>query len=119
MNVVLAVRAEVAPVAVIVLAPEVWSTTDTVPELMLQVPAPPLPAVPPAVVPVVHVKDVVENMVVATVIDSPLPKPVSLKVPEIDCVGKPKLLPLALNEIFDVMVKGVLTELVPSVTTMV
>jgi hypothetical protein len=113
-----AVNAEVAPVAVMVFAPPVWSTTVPMADVNLQDPAP-VVLEPPGVVPVVHVTEVVVNIVVAIVTDSPLPKPVSVKVSEIDCPGKPKLLPEALIETLDVMVKGVLTEFVPSDTTMV
>jgi hypothetical protein len=75
-------------------------------------------AVPPSVVPVVHEYVVVVHIGVATDTDSPEPKPVIEMVPAIACSGNPKLLPVALNETFGVMLNGDVTVLVPSDTTM-
>jgi hypothetical protein len=123
-NDVVAVNAEVPPVAVIVLAPPVMSAID-VETATVQDPAPELAA--PAtdtcsgVVPVVHVKGVVVHIGVVIVTASPEPKPVTARVPVIASSGKPKLyVPVVLVNVTDgVMVYGVLTVVVPSVVTMV
>jgi hypothetical protein len=120
--VVVAVRPEVAPVAVIDFAPAVESEAINEPIVITHDPAP-VVLVPPGVVPVVHVgvpKDAAVNALVATETLSPEPKPVIVKVPvPTFCSGNPKAEPLALNEIFCVIVNGVLTVFVPSLTTMV
>ena len=112
MYVVVATRPEVDPVAVIVFAPPVVSAT-------ISVPGP--KSVQDPVVPVVQVNDVVVNAVVVPVTVSALPNPVTESVEDTPSSGKPKLLVLVvtLNETFGVMVNGVVTLFVPSLTTMV
>jgi len=117
-----AVNVEVAPVAVMVFAPPVASATTSEPEKRVHVPAlVPDVTVLLSVVPVVHANDVVLKAVVAPVTDSPEPKPVMVMVEPASVVsGNPKLFGLVVENVIDgVMVKGVLTEFTPSVTTMV
>lgn len=83
MYVAVAVRPEVAPVAVIVLAPPVVSATEV---------ADPAVHEPNAVV--VHEVEVETHMDVVTVTDSVLPNPLSAIDGVIACSGKPKLLPV-------------------------
>jgi len=67
-------------------------------------------------------KDAVVKAVVAKLTDSPEPKPVALMTaPASDCSGKPLFIVVEENasEIFGVIVNEVLTEFVPSLTTMV
>jgi hypothetical protein len=106
--VVVADRPDVAPVAVIVLAPPVVSAT---------VVADPVVHEPNAVV--VHADEAEVHIVVVTDTDSAAPKPESAIDGVIDCSGKPKLLPVKVTETFGVMVYDVLTLVVPSLTTMV
>jgi hypothetical protein len=118
-----ALRAEVAPVAVMVFDPALVSAMVTDPPAKMHDPAP-VVVDPPRVAPVVHGdgREAVVNAVEVRVTDSAEPKPVAAIVtPETTCCGKPKLLlPVAtLNVTAGFMVNGVLTELVPSVTTMV
>jgi hypothetical protein len=119
-----ALSAEVAPVAVIVLDPALVSATVIDPALRKTHDPEPVMVVPPRVAPVVHAagREAVVNAVEVKVTDSAEPKPVAAIVtPVIVCCGKPKLLlPVAtLNVTAGFMVNGALTELVPSVTTMV
>lgn len=126
MNVVVAVRPEVPPVAVIVFAPPVLSAMSNEVALVWQDPAPAVAEVLPTVVPVVaHDAAVPVNVpavkaVVEKVTASPAAKPVAEICSVTDSPGKPKLLPVVvLIEILGVMVNGVLTVFVPSDTTMV
>jgi len=126
-----AVKAEVPPVAVTVFAPPVVSATAVMPGAQVAVPAlvpetsllAPHEAAedpPVRVEPVVHVKLVGLKAVVVTVTVSAEPNPVTeMVLPASDSSGKPKLLPAVLIEMLGVMVKAVLTEFVPSDTTMV
>jgi len=124
-NVVVAVRAEVPPVPVIVFAPPVVSAMPSAVAVVWQDPAPAVAEVLPTTVPVVQVAAAPVNVaavkaVVEKVIASPAAKPVAEICSVTVCSGKPKLLPeVVLIEIFGVMVKGVLTVFVPSDTTMV
>ena len=94
MNDVVAVSAEVPPVAVIVLVPPVVSAID-VATAAVQDPAPELAApttvVCSGVVPVVQVNDVATHIGVLIVTTSPEPKPVTARVPPIASCGNPKL----------------------------
>jgi hypothetical protein len=119
-----AVRAEVPPVAVIVLDPPVVSETTSPPEARVHVPAL-VPEVTVAVIvdPVVQTKvpnEPAVNAVVDPVTDSAEPKPVTVIVDAIDCSGNPKLLTpvVALNVTLGVIDNAVVTGVVPSVTTM-
>lgn len=113
MNVVDAVRLDVAPVAVIVFEPPVVSAT-VIAVVIVQ---------DPRLVVLVQVKGDAVNAVVATETDSLAPNPDRVNVfdPDSTCCGKPKLFePVAtVKLIFGVTVNAVLTEFVPSVTTMV
>jgi len=112
-NVVVAVKAEVPPVAVIDLDPPVWSATTSGESANEQPPV--------ALVRQVDVEKLaVVKAVVDTVTVSAAPKPLTVNVPVLRlCSGNPKLLPVALNETFGVMLNTELTVLVPSDTTMV
>lgn len=108
MNVAVAVRPEVAPVAVIVFAPPVVSAITV---------APPVAQVPyvPTLLPVLHAKEAVVNMDVVTVTDSPEPKPVTVIVGVMDSSGKPKLVGYV-AETFGVTVRDAVPVFVPSAT---
>lgn len=116
MYVVDAVRPEVPPVAVIDFAPPVWSATTRLASVKVHEPT-------VLVVHVVVAKEASVKAVVATVTSSEAPKPVMVNVlvPKSVCSGNPKLSDpeATANETLDVMVYDVLTEFVPSVTTMV
>jgi len=86
-KVVDAVSAEVPPVAVTAFEPPVVSAIEDDTEAWHD-PAPVI-AVPPSVLPVVHVKEVTNHIGVEIVTVSPAPKPVTLIVPAIACSGKP------------------------------
>ncbi len=124
MYVVDALRAEVAPVAVIVFDPALVSATVIDPAPRKTHDPAPVVVVPPRVAPVVHApgREAVVNAVEVKVTDSAEPKPVAAIVtPESVSCGKPKLTlgAATLNVTAGFMVNGALTELVPSVTTMV
>jgi len=109
-------RPEGAPVAVIVFDPPVVSATTRLPSVKLQDPTAFARHEVVAKLPVV-------KAVVATVTVSAAPKPVKVKVlvPTSVSSGNPKLSEpdATLNETFGLMVKVLLTEFVPSDTTIV
>jgi len=105
-----AVRPEVAPVAVTVFAPPVWSATT------VAAPAVHVPYPVPRLFPVVHEKEAVVNMGVDAVTDSPEPKPVTVIDGVTDSSGKPKLAAANVIETFDVTVNAAVPVFVPSDT---
>jgi len=70
----------------------------------------------PSELPVVHVKDVVENIGVETVTDSPEPKPVTMIDGVTDSSGKPKLAAAKVTDIAGVMENVAVPVLTPSET---
>jgi len=111
--VVVAVSPEVAPVAVIVFAPLFCSATV--------VRAPQLGLVPKELseAPVVHVNEVVVNIGVETVTDSPEPKPVTTMDGVTPSSGKPKLAAAKVTVTADLTVNDAVPVLTLSETEMV
>jgi len=118
--VVVAVKPEVAPVAVIVFDPPVVSATLVPPEKSTHEPYP-SPIVALTLLPVVHAYalEAAVNAVVDPVTDSPEPKPVTVIAGETASPGKPKLLPVNVIATLAVTVYEAVAVVVPSDTEMV